>query len=66
MITALGQHTDPLSMRELRSQTRMRTQTLCQVLATLTENGQVLKNGAGYRLAQADQATLPLPVSADL
>lgn len=65
VLTALEQHAEPVSLRELRGQTRMRTQTLCQVLAALTEAGRVNKNDLGYQLADADQAAFPWPVSTD-
>ena len=65
VLTALGQYREPVSLRELRGQTRMRTQTLCQVLSELTEAGRVSKNDLGYQLANPDQAAFPFPVSAD-
>lgn len=68
VISALGSQAEPIPLRELRSQTRMRTQTLCGVLAELSEAGRVLKNDAGYRLAEDEQvqAAFPFPVSPDL
>ncbi|MFC1482282.1 AAA family ATPase [Myxococcota bacterium] len=65
VLTALDQQGEPVSLRELRTQTRMRTQTLCQVLTTLTETGRVLRSKAGYCLVETNQDTLPLAVSAD-
>jgi hypothetical protein len=67
VINALGTQAQPISLRQLRSQTRMRTQTLCRVLAELAEAGRVLKNDDGYRLAEDDeeQAAFPFPVSAN-
>ncbi len=39
------------SLEQLRQLCRMRTQTLCDVLADLVRTGRVLKSDAGYRLA---------------
>lgn len=65
VLTALGQHREPVSLRALRGQTRMRTQTLCQVLSELSEAGCVSKSDLGYQLANPEQAVFPFPVSAD-
>lgn len=65
VLTALGMQSEPVSLRKLRHQTKMRTQTLCQVLAELSNAGQVIKNGTGYRLGETSQTALPIPVSTD-
>ncbi len=65
VLTALGRQSEPVSLRELRSQTKMRTQTLCQVLAELSKAGQVNRNGTGYTLSGTSQSPLPYPVSKD-
>jgi len=46
----LAASTTPLSLRELRSKSRMRTATFCQALATLTAAGRVLRSNLGYSL----------------
>jgi hypothetical protein len=48
---ALAASPVPLTRRELRQASRMRTQSLGEALATLTTQGRVLKTEAGYRLA---------------
>ena len=48
---ALAEASVPLTLRELRDASRMRTATLCDSLAGLTEEGRVRKDGAAYRLA---------------
>lgn len=47
---ALAEAATPLSLRQLRSACRMRTATLCDALACLTEEGRLRKDGAAYRL----------------
>lgn len=48
---ALSQASAPLTLRELRDACRMRTATLCDALAGLTQEGRVHKDGATYGLA---------------
>jgi hypothetical protein len=48
---ALAASPVPLTRRELRQASRMRTQSLGEALTTLTAQGRVLKTEAGYRLA---------------
>jgi hypothetical protein len=48
---ALAASPVPLTRRELRQASRMRTQSLGEALTTLTTQGRVLKTEAGYRLA---------------
>jgi hypothetical protein len=47
---ALAAATSPLSLHELRNACKMRTATLCDLLATLTASGRVLKSETGYHL----------------
>jgi hypothetical protein len=47
----LAAHNAPLSFAALRSACRMRTQSLCDLLAELTQAGRVAKTERGYQLA---------------
>ena len=47
----LAEATTPLSIKELRQACRIRTSTLCHVMAVLAEAGQITKTEAGYQFA---------------
>ncbi len=49
---ALAEATAPVSLAVLRRSCRMRTASLCAVLATLTTSGRIRKTAAGYQLAR--------------
>jgi hypothetical protein len=51
IVRILGDADRPLSLRRLRAACRMRTATLCDALATLTSDGQLVKTEQGYALA---------------
>jgi len=48
VVRALVEAKTPLSIAALRQSCRIRTATLCEVLATLTAQGRVQKTGVGY------------------
>ena len=47
----LAEATTPLSIKELRQACRIRTSTLCHVMAVLADAGRITKTEAGYQLA---------------
>jgi len=49
---ALAEATAPVPLAVLRRSCRMRTASLCAVLATLTTSGRIRKTSAGYQLAR--------------
>ena len=53
VVRALTEATGPLTVAALRQVCRLRTSTLCEVLATLTAQGHVRKTDAGYVHATA-------------
>ena len=48
---ALSLATAPLSLSTLRQMCRLRTQTVCDALATLQRDGRIVKRPGGYQLA---------------
>jgi len=50
VVRALTEATTPLSVAELRRSCRIRTATLCEILAHLVSVGRVRRSPAGYRL----------------
>jgi len=47
----LAQASTPLSIKELRQACRIRTSTLCHVMAVLADAGRITKTEAGYQIA---------------
>jgi hypothetical protein len=47
----LAEASTPLSIKELRQACRIRTSTLCHVVAVLADAGRITKTGAGYQIA---------------
>jgi len=47
----LAEATTPLSIKELRQACRIRTSTLCHVMAVLADAGRITKTEAGYQIA---------------
>ena len=45
----------PLSTNQLRKKCRIRTQTLCNILARLRQEGRIMKTQQGYRVTQPDR-----------
>lgn len=62
---ALAQTDQPVPLKQLRSICRMRTATLCDVLAELCEDGTVSRTDDGYRLNPAPQTSFPVSLPTD-
>jgi hypothetical protein len=58
ILDALSEAPAPLAFAELRQACRMRTQTLCNVLAEMQQHGKVVKTTSGYRLVSAPGVSL--------
>jgi hypothetical protein len=63
LLDALAAATAPLNVRQLRVLCQMRTNTVCETLASLVAKGQIERIGSGYRARATALAALPLPAS---
>jgi len=65
VLNALAEHPSPLSVRRLQQLCRVRTQTLCAILDSLVQQGQVLRLKQGFALADSDSNTVTTPDTHD-